>query len=73
MFVCEIYQLSVKIVDILVLGGISWNSIFFRSFVTKITDMEDLHRLYPIGIQTFSEIREENYLYIDKTDRKSVV
>lgn len=23
----------------------------------------------PIGIQTFSEIREENYLYIDKTDQ----
>lgn len=29
--------------------------------------MEDLQRLYPIGIQTFSKIREENYLYIDKT------
>ena len=24
-------------------------------------------RKYPIGIQTFSEIRERNYLYIDKT------
>lgn len=24
-------------------------------------------RLYPVGIQTFSEIREKNYLYIDKT------
>lgn len=23
---------------------------------------------YPIGIQTFSEIREENYLYVDKTE-----
>ena len=23
---------------------------------------------YPIGVQTFSEIREENYLYIDKTE-----
>jgi hypothetical protein len=22
---------------------------------------------YPLGIQTFSEIREENYLYLDKT------
>ncbi|NQZ10587.1 MAG: AAA family ATPase [Algicola sp.] len=22
---------------------------------------------YPLGIQTFSEIREENYLYVDKT------
>ena len=31
-------------------------------------DMEDLQRLYPIGIQTFSEIREGNYLYIDKTE-----
>lgn len=30
--------------------------------------MEDLQRLYPIGIQTFSKIREENYLYIDKTE-----
>lgn len=25
-------------------------------------------RLYPIGIQTFSELRTKNYLYIDKTD-----
>lgn len=33
----------------------------------NIIDMEDLQRLYPIGIQTFSEIREGNYLYIDKT------
>lgn len=31
-------------------------------------DMEDLQRLYPIGIQTFSEIREGNYLYIDKAE-----
>lgn len=31
--------------------------------------MEDLgRRLYPIGIQTFSEIREGNYVYADKTD-----
>ena len=22
---------------------------------------------YPLGIQTFSEIREENYVYVDKT------
>ena len=29
--------------------------------------MEDLQRLYPLGIQTFSKIREGNYLYIDKT------
>lgn len=29
--------------------------------------MEDLQR-YPIGIQTFSKIREGNYLYIDKTE-----
>ena len=25
-------------------------------------------RLYPIGIQTFSELRTKNYLYIDKTE-----
>ena len=25
-------------------------------------------RLYPIGIQTFSELRNKNYLYIDKTE-----
>ena len=30
--------------------------------------MEDLQRLYPIGIQTFSKIREGNYLYVDKTE-----
>ena len=30
--------------------------------------MEDLQRLYPIGIQTVSKIREGNYLYIDKTE-----
>lgn len=33
----------------------------------NMIDMEDLRKLYPIGIQTFSEIREGNYLYIDKT------
>ena len=31
----------------------------------KIT-MEEI-RKYPVGIQTFSEIREENYVYVDKT------
>ena len=30
--------------------------------------MEDLQRLYPIGIQTFSKIREGNFLYVDKTE-----
>ncbi len=25
-------------------------------------------RKYPVGIQTFSEIRKGNYIYIDKTD-----
>ncbi len=25
-------------------------------------------RRYPVGIQTFSRIREENYIYVDKTD-----
>lgn len=34
----------------------------------NMIDMEALQRLYPIGIQTFSEIREKNYLYIDKTE-----
>ena len=37
------------------------------TFVVFRFDMEDLQRLYPIGIQTFSKIREGNYLYIDKT------
>lgn len=40
----------------------------FSSFVKNMIDMEDLQRLYPIGIQTFSKIREGNYLYIDKTE-----
>ena len=30
--------------------------------------MEPVNRRYPVGIQTFERIREENYLYIDKTD-----
>ena len=30
--------------------------------------MELQRRLYPIGIQTFSKLREGNYLYIDKTE-----
>lgn len=30
--------------------------------------MENLQKLYPIGIQTFSKICEGNYLYIDKTE-----
>ena len=25
-------------------------------------------KLYPIGMQTFSEIREEDFLYVDKTE-----
>ena len=31
------------------------------------TVMTPEKRLYPIGIQTFSEIRTKHYLYIDKT------
>lgn len=27
----------------------------------------DRQRIYPIGIQTFSEIVEKGYVYIDKT------
>ncbi|MCJ8271965.1 MAG: ATP-binding protein [Psychrosphaera sp.] len=30
-------------------------------------DMTTARVKYPLGIQTFSEIREENYLYVDKT------
>ena len=37
-------------------------------YVKNMVDMEDLQRLYPIGIQTFSKIREGNYLYVDKTE-----
>ena len=29
--------------------------------------MEKIVNCYPVGIQTFSEIREKNYLYVDKT------
>ncbi len=27
-----------------------------------------IERRYPVGIQTFSRLREEGYVYIDKTD-----
>lgn len=37
-----------------------------KAYVKEKTDMMQ-RRLYPVGIQTFSEIREKNYLYIDKT------
>ena len=37
-------------------------------YVKNMIDMEDLQRLYPIGIQKFSKIREGNYLYVDKTE-----
>ena len=30
--------------------------------------MEQQRRFYPIGIQTFSELRNKPYLYIDKTE-----
>ena len=30
--------------------------------------MDKMERRYPVGIQTFSEIRKGNYIYIDKTD-----
>ena len=30
--------------------------------------MDTQQRLFPIGIQTFADIRNENYLYIDKTE-----
>ena len=28
----------------------------------------NLERRYPVGIQTFERLRQENYIYIDKTD-----
>ena len=36
--------------------------------VQKVDNMELQRRLYPIGIQTFSELMTKNYLYIDKTE-----
>lgn len=38
-----------------------------KPYVKEETDMMQ-RRLYPVGIQTFSKIREDNYLYIDKTE-----
>ena len=29
--------------------------------------MTKIVNCYPVGIQTFSEIRDRNYLYVDKT------
>ena len=46
--------------------------IFLRNFAAeykKRKSMEEI-RKYPVGIQTFSEIREENYVYVDKTKYK---
>ena len=30
--------------------------------------MDAPRRRYPVGIQTFSEIRNNDYIYVDKTD-----
>ena len=27
-----------------------------------------MERKYPVGIQTFSELREKGYIYVDKTE-----
>ena len=42
-------------------------SAFFSIFATK-TEVEMAERRYPIGIQTFSRMINEGWLYIDKTD-----
>ncbi len=34
---------------------------------SKESDMDNLMRKLPIGIQTFEDIRRKNYLYVDKT------
>ena len=39
-----------------------------RIFAAKKPSVMSTVRKYPVGIQTFSEIRKGNYLYIDKTD-----
>ena len=41
---------------------------WWKKIVFCVVVMEDLQRLYPIGIQTFSKIREGNFLYVDKTE-----
>lgn len=30
--------------------------------------MTDNRKLYPVGIQTFSELITKNYVYVDKTE-----
>lgn len=45
----------------------------FRSFAIIIAtltrmDMEKTFRRYPIGIQDFEDLRNNNCIYIDKTD-----
>ena len=39
----------------------------------KITYLWLMQRKYPLGIQTFSEIRRGNYVYVDKTEQISQV
>ena len=39
-----------------------------RKFADKKTSRTMTERKYPIGIQTFSRIIREGYLYVDKTD-----
>ena len=46
---------------------LSFRCIIFARKKEKEIEMEQTARYYPIGIQTFSEIREEGYVYVDKT------
>ena len=43
------------------------NENMYLCCTTKLSVMEQTLQLCPVGIQTFSEIRTKNYLYVDKT------
>ena len=49
----------------------SWNGVeicYLCMVKQNLMIMEQMMRKYPVGIQTFSEIIREGYLYVDKTD-----
>ena len=48
--------------------GCLLKKMLYLHFELQAITMDKMERRYPIGIQTFSEIRKGNYIYIDKTD-----
>lgn len=50
--------------------GLSVNTYICLWFTLIKTDMDNTFRIYPIGIQNFEQLRNNNNVYVDKTELK---